>query len=89
MYIINYVTYCLQLILGGPWSPFENNWHIKSEYKQSNRRLELAQSMRKTISWFAFINLMLSPVIFTWQLIYKLCDNAQVSLLCKNVKLIL
>jgi len=34
--------------------------------------------MRKTIGWIALINLLLSPVIFTWQLIYKLCDNAQV-----------
>lgn len=66
------------MILGGPWSPFENNWHLKPEYKQAGKRLELAQSMRKTISWIALINVLLSPVIFTWQLIYKLCDNAQV-----------
>lgn len=67
-----------KLISGGPWSPFENNWHLKPEFKQSGKRLELAQSMRKTISWVALINLLLSPIIFTWQLIYKLCDNAQV-----------
>ncbi|VVC36275.1 Autophagy-related protein 9 [Cinara cedri] len=65
------------LLFWGPWSPFENNWHLKPEYKQPGKRLELAKSMGKTISWVALVNLLLSPVILTWQLIYKLCDNAQ------------
>ncbi|XP_016661530.1 autophagy-related protein 9A [Acyrthosiphon pisum] len=78
IYFSHGMKYNLNLLLfWGPWSPFENNWHLKPEYKQPGKRLELARSMRKTISWVALINILLSPVIFTWQLIYKLCDNAQ------------
>ena len=27
---------------GGPYSPFENNWHLRPEYKQREKRKELA-----------------------------------------------
>ena len=27
---------------GGPWSPFENNWHLKADYKNFHKRKELA-----------------------------------------------
>ena len=27
---------------GGPWSPFENNWHLKADYKNYHKRQELA-----------------------------------------------
>ncbi|XP_050430185.1 autophagy-related protein 9A [Adelges cooleyi] len=77
-YFSHGMKYNLNLLLfWGPWSPFENNWHLKPEYKQAGKRLELAQSLRKAIGWVALVNLLLCPVVFTWQLIYKLCDNAQ------------
>ncbi|XP_050533947.1 autophagy-related protein 9A-like [Daktulosphaira vitifoliae] len=79
VYFSHGMKYNLNLLLfWGPWSPFENNWHLKPEYKQPGKRLELAESMRKAIGWVAFVNLLLCPVVFTWQLIYKLCDNAQI-----------
>lgn len=29
--------------VGGPWSPFQNNWELKSEFKSIHKRKELAQ----------------------------------------------
>lgn len=68
-----------QSYLGGPWSPFENNWHLREEYKRTNRRLELAAKLSAQITWVALANLVLSPVIFLWQLMYFFCSYGDVS----------
>ncbi len=33
---------CCCHISGGPGSPFENNWHLKPEFKNYHKRKELA-----------------------------------------------
>lgn len=58
------------LLFWSPWSLFENPWHLKEEYKRQNLRHELAQRLGRQILWFAFINLLFSPVIFVWHLLY-------------------
>lgn len=63
------LKYSIELILfRGPWSPFENNWHLREEYKRSNKRIELAQKLSRQITWIALAYLILSPLIFLWNL---------------------
>ncbi|CAD5117279.1 DgyrCDS6067 [Dimorphilus gyrociliatus] len=39
----NTLKYNLEIILfWGPWSPFENHWHLKSDYRNYHKRKELA-----------------------------------------------
>lgn len=59
------------LIPGGPWSPFENNWHLKEDYKKLNKRQELARTLSKHILWVGIANLILCPVIVLWQILYS------------------
>ncbi|XP_055613222.1 autophagy-related protein 9A [Uranotaenia lowii] len=63
------LRYNVELILfWGPWAPFENKWHLRDEFKRSNRRLELSQKLEKQILWVAVVNIILSPFIFLCQL---------------------
>ncbi|XP_037038233.1 autophagy-related protein 9A isoform X2 [Bradysia coprophila] len=63
------LRYNIEMILfRGPWAPFENNWHLKEEFKRSNKRNELAQKLSRQIFWVAFGNLLLSPLVFLWSL---------------------
>ncbi|CAD7087628.1 unnamed protein product [Hermetia illucens] len=61
----------IELILfHGPWSPFENNWHLREEFKRTNKRIELARQLSRQIMWVAIANLILAPFIFFWQVTY-------------------
>jgi len=64
---------------GGPYAPFENTWHLREDYKKVSKRKELAEGLRKRIAIAAFINLILSPVIFLWQILYSFFNYAEVS----------
>ncbi|XP_021711499.1 autophagy-related protein 9A isoform X2 [Aedes aegypti] len=65
------LRYNIGLILfWGPWSPFENNWHLREEFKRSSRRLELSKKLANQIFWVAVANIVLSPFIFLCQLMY-------------------
>ncbi|GAB0087793.1 Autophagy-related protein 9 [Sergentomyia squamirostris] len=65
------LRYNIDLILfWGPWSPFENNWHLREDFKKSHLRKELASKLGKQITWVALTNFLLSPLIFMWQLMY-------------------
>lgn len=69
------------LLSGGPWSPFENNWHLREEFKRSNKRTELSQKLSRQIAWLAIANFLLCPLIFLWQLMYFFFNYADVSIL--------
>ncbi|XP_038118075.1 autophagy-related protein 9A [Culex quinquefasciatus] len=58
------------ILFWGPWSPFENNWHLREEFKRSNRRIELSHRLASQIFWVAMFNLILSPFIFLCQLMF-------------------
>lgn len=58
------------LLFRSPWSPFENPWHLREEFKRAHLRHELAHSFGRRILWCAFINLIFSPVIFAWHVLY-------------------
>lgn len=62
----------------GPFSPFENNWHLKEEFKRSNRRSELAKNLSRHIMYVALANFVLSPIVFLWQLMYFFFNYAVV-----------
>lgn len=68
------------ILFRGPFACFVNNWHLKEEYKRSTKRVELATQLSKHIAWFALLNLLASPFIFIWQLIYFFFSYAAVSL---------
>ena len=64
-------TYNLELLFfRGPWSPFKNNWHLKEDYKKLNKRRELARALSKMILLLGIVNLLLSPIILFWQVLY-------------------
>ncbi|XP_043275095.1 autophagy-related protein 9A isoform X2 [Venturia canescens] len=66
------LKYNMELLLfWGPWSPFENNWHLKEDYKKLNRRQELARALSKHILWVGVANLILCPLILLWQILYS------------------
>ncbi|XP_060519023.1 autophagy-related protein 9A isoform X2 [Cylas formicarius] len=58
------------LLFWSPWSPFENPWHLREEYKRQSLRQELASQLSRQILWLAFLNLIFSPLIFIWQIIF-------------------
>ncbi|ESP03176.1 hypothetical protein LOTGIDRAFT_137839 [Lottia gigantea] len=65
------LKYNLELILfWGPWSPFQNNWHLRDDYKNTNRRKQLGQELSTRFFWHGIANLFLLPVIFLWQILY-------------------
>lgn len=64
---------------GGPWSPFENNWHLKEDYKKLNKRQELARSLSKHILWVGIANFVLCFVILLWQVLYTFFNYAEVN----------
>ncbi|KAL3831621.1 hypothetical protein ACJMK2_023354 [Sinanodonta woodiana] len=60
------------LLFWGPWSAFENKWHLKNEYKDKNihRRKMLSERLARKMLWLGLANLALSPLIFLWQILY-------------------
>ncbi|XP_012285874.1 autophagy-related protein 9A isoform X2 [Orussus abietinus] len=66
------LKYNMELLLfWGPWSPFENNWHLKEDYKKLNKRQELARVLSKHILWVGIANFVLCPLILLWQILYS------------------
>lgn len=75
------------VFLGGPWSPFENNWHLKEEFKRSNKRLDLANKLSQQITYIAIVYICMSPLVFFWELMVFFCSYGDVSifLVCNNI----
>ncbi|XP_015601194.1 autophagy-related protein 9A isoform X2 [Cephus cinctus] len=73
------LKYNMELLLfWGPWSPFENNWHLKEDYKKLNKRQELARSLSKHILWVGVANFMLCPLILLWQILYSFFNYGEI-----------
>lgn len=73
------LKYNIELLLfWGPWAPFQNNWHLKEDYKKVNKRHELATKLSKHIFWVAIINFLLSPIVLLWQVLYSFFNYAQI-----------
>ncbi|RZF35752.1 hypothetical protein LSTR_LSTR012050 [Laodelphax striatellus] len=79
VYLTHGLKYNIEFLLfWGPWSPFENNWHLKEEYKKVNRRHDLAQMLSKMITYVAIANLLLCPLILLWQILYSFFSYAEI-----------
>ncbi|XP_060575808.1 autophagy-related protein 9A-like [Ruditapes philippinarum] len=67
------------LLFWGPWSAFENKWHLKEEYKDKSfaKRKQLAETLSQRILWLGIANLALSPLIFLWQILYSFFRYAE------------
>ncbi|KRZ15172.1 Autophagy-related protein 9A [Trichinella zimbabwensis] len=60
------------LFFWGPWSPWENYWKLKPDYKRRDRRQMLTDHLKSVILWFGVVNLLLSPLVFAWQVLYSI-----------------
>ncbi|XP_066254777.1 autophagy-related protein 9A isoform X1 [Euwallacea similis] len=58
------------LLFWSPWSPFENPWHLREEYKRPGYRDKMAQQLGRQILWLFLINLLASPLVFVGQIIF-------------------
>ncbi|KAL1513238.1 hypothetical protein ABEB36_002672 [Hypothenemus hampei] len=58
------------LFFWSPWSPFENPWHLREEYKRPGYREKMAKELGRQVLWLFFINLLAFPLIFIGQLIF-------------------
>ncbi|KAL2711532.1 autophagy-related protein 9A isoform X1 [Vespula squamosa] len=73
------LKYNMELLLfWGPWSPFENNWHLKEDYKKLCKRQELARTLSKHILWVGIANFVLCPLILLWQILYSFFNYAEI-----------
>lgn len=50
------------LLFWGPWAPFDNSWHLRDDYKNTNRRKELAKDLSKVIGYIGNEFLQLSAI---------------------------
>lgn len=73
------VVFTIEFIVDLPWSPFENNWNLREDYKRQHKRTELAAKLARQITWIAFINLAFLPLIFLWQLMFYFFSYGEVS----------
>uniref|UniRef100_A0ABK9N763 Autophagy-related protein 9 n=1 Tax=Glossina morsitans morsitans TaxID=37546 RepID=A0ABK9N763_GLOMM len=58
------------ILFRSPGSPFQNNWQLRDDYNIRGNQVDLAKRLSKLILWVALANLIFSPLIFIWQIIY-------------------
>ncbi|CAH0558028.1 unnamed protein product [Brassicogethes aeneus] len=58
------------LLFRSPWSPFENPFNLREEYKKVSLRQELATQLGRHVLYLAFVNLIFAPLILLWQILY-------------------
>nr|XP_018666906.1 autophagy-related protein 9A [Ciona intestinalis] len=73
------MKYNMELIFfWGPRAIFANSYHMKDEYKSKSRRDQLAAKLSSDLLWLGLINLLLSPIILMWQILYSFFSYAEV-----------
>jgi autophagy-related protein 9 len=65
------------LLFWGPGAPFKNNYHLHEEYKLAAKKIALAEKLRFRITVLALINLVFSPFIFLYQILYSFFSYAE------------
>lgn len=67
---------CQLLFFKGPFKCiFEENWLISDDVKNSSHRQIVAKKLERNIIILAAINLLLSPILFIWQILYAFYSN--------------
>jgi len=70
-YLPKGLEYCIELLLfKGPFAIFENSWKLKDEYKSYVKRQMCASRFAKNCLLLAIFNVILSPLILIWQILY-------------------
>lgn len=68
---------CQLLFFRGPFkSIFEESWLISEDVKNSSHRQLVARKLSRNIMILAMINLLLSPMLLIWQVLYFFYSNA-------------
>lgn len=68
---------CQLLFFRGPFKCiFEENWLIGDDVKNASHRQMVAKKLNRNIVTLATINLLLSPVLLVWQILYFFYSNA-------------
>ncbi|KAI5641412.1 autophagy protein apg9 domain-containing protein [Phthorimaea operculella] len=65
------------LLFSSPWSPWENCWQLRQCYKDHSKRMILARQLERQILLLALVNLLLSPLIQAWQILYFFFNYAE------------
>ncbi|CAG4942302.1 unnamed protein product [Colias eurytheme] len=65
------------LLFSSPWSPWENCWQLRSNYKDPTKRMMLARQLERQIMLLALANLVLAPLIQAWQILYFFFNYAE------------
>lgn len=72
VFFTNFFKLNLELLFfASPWSAWENYWHLKADYKRREKRQELTERTRRVLLYLGIFNLILSPVIIIWQILYS------------------
>lgn len=59
------------LLFSGPLSPWKNNYALKDEFKNPTKLKTLADKMSKTITLLSLVNLIFSPLILMYQIMFS------------------
>lgn len=65
------------LFFWGPFAPFTNGYQLRPEFKIFSKREDLTAELSKSILILGLLNLILSPVIFIWQLLQFLYNYTE------------
>ncbi|VVC90702.1 unnamed protein product [Leptidea sinapis] len=65
------------LLFSSPWSPWENCWKLRPQYKDPSKRMILARQLEKQILLLAMVNLVLAPLVQAWQILYFFFNYAE------------
>lgn len=65
------------LLFWGPGAPFKNGYHLHEEYKTAAKKYELIKKLKFRISVLALINLLFSPFILLYQILYSFFSYAE------------
>ncbi|CAF0724872.1 unnamed protein product [Brachionus calyciflorus] len=65
------------LFFWGPFAPFQNCYQLRPEFKIYSKRADLTAELSKSILILGILNLILSPVIFVWQLLQFLYNYTE------------
>ncbi|VDP20425.1 unnamed protein product [Soboliphyme baturini] len=54
------------------FSPWDNYWQLKRDYKMRERRDLLARRVSRSMLYLGIANFLLAPLIFAWQILYSI-----------------
>lgn len=79
IYFSHGLKYNLEMILyWGPYSPFQESFRLKDDYKRISKRKELACQLSRHILYVAVANFLLCPLILLWQILYAFFNYAEI-----------